>query len=163
MFTSLHDSKLQRILSPFGLNQSFGSYEPSPYASQYLSFIHIIHHLMNTFTLQKLSFVILTTFYLSLPWIISIVNTLPTANNNDPNILYRLTPSSVSSAGASASLSHQNGGGERIYLPEELLAQISNEPYINSLYLPKRAAYMDLPWGKRALAKRAAYIDLPWG
>ncbi|CAH8533733.1 unnamed protein product [Schistosoma bovis] len=120
---------------------------------------------MNTFTLQKLFFVILTTFYLSLPWIISIVNTLPTTNNNDPNILYRLTPSSSSAAaaGAAASLSHQNGGGERIYLPEELLAQLSNEPYINSLYLPKRAAYMDLPWGKRALAKRAAYIDLPWG
>ncbi|CAH8544829.1 unnamed protein product [Schistosoma haematobium] len=122
------------------------------------------YQLMNTFTLQKSSFVILTTFYLSLPWIISIVNTLPTTNNNDPNILYRLTPSSSSAAaGAAASLSHQNGGGERIYLPEELLAQLSNEPYINSLYLPKRAAYMDLPWGKRALAKRAAYIDLPWG
>ncbi|XP_018650687.1 hypothetical protein Smp_052880 [Schistosoma mansoni] len=111
---------------------------------------------MNMLPFQKLSFVILTTLYLSLPWIISMVNTLPATNNNDPNILYRFPPSS------SGSLSHQNGV-ERVYLPEELLAQLSNDPYFNSMYLPKRAAYMDLPWGKRALAKRAAYIDLPWG
>ncbi|CAH8495077.1 unnamed protein product [Schistosoma turkestanicum] len=106
------------------------------------------------FTFQKLSFIILTTLYLSLPRIAFMVNSLPTTNNNDANILYRLSPSSIS---------HQNGM-ERVYaLPDELVAQISNEPYFNSMYLPKRAAYMDLPWGKRALAKRAAYIDLPWG
>nr|CAX75147.1 hypothetical protein [Schistosoma japonicum]CAX75148.1 hypothetical protein [Schistosoma japonicum]CAX75149.1 hypothetical protein [Schistosoma japonicum] len=100
-------------------------------------------------TLHKLTFGVLTTLFLSLPWVIFTVNTLPATNTNDPNILYRLS-----------SAPHQNGL-ERVYLPEELLA--SNEPYFNSMYLPKRAAYMDLPWGKRALAKRAAYIDLPWG
>ncbi|CAH8536777.1 unnamed protein product [Heterobilharzia americana] len=101
------------------------------------------------FTVSKLCLIILATLYLSLPWITRVCNSLPTTNTNEQNVLYRFLPHHI--------------GVERVFIPDEVLPSSQNDAYTSSMYLPKRSAYMDLPWGKRAFQKRAAYIDLPWG
>ncbi|CAH8821298.1 unnamed protein product [Trichobilharzia szidati] len=91
------------------------------------------------FAISKFSFVILITLFISQPWITLVINAVPALNTNEQSITYP---------------GLQNPRAE-VFFTEP--TRESEELFRKHYYYP------NLSTDRRLFRKRAAYIDLPWG